>query len=435
MYEEPKKIPRKKIIEIIILVLIIIWGVFLLINYKRYCDSKKPILMISKTIDYEDGYIKNYIGLFYNIRYYRRNSITKDEMVPFWKPLQNPTSTNGLPIPEKGYKVPDNNRKLDKYRGLLYFYDTSRNLIGTYKCLNGNSTCNKATTGWDTYNIKGNNPFVSDKPKYTIQTINNKYAFIDDSKEQSVEYGNLKYERIIYLYKIDDKNPEILAQYSDIKESTINEDKEYADGYHNKFIVKSRENNKWGLISISDDGSIEEILPFEYDSINYDQDSYLYILCKDNIWSIKDLDRNEIIVENINSVIYDVWKNANQTYYYMIGNEEIIEGSNTITFKVYRQNGTPLIDIPGVTGAYAFPKCVMYIDSKDNKLKFIDYGKEIRYSIDLNFSLMQHDNIIHPAVSIYGEDDYRVRLRIYKSRNQTNEFEYRGVNIDDLSRN
>lgn len=435
MYEQPVKVSGKKLIEICILIALIIWGAFLLINYKRYCDSKKPILMFYRRIPYDDGYTDNYTGLFYNIRYYRRNSITKDEMVPFWVFMQNPEATPDLPVPEKGYKVPDNNRRLDKYMGLLYYYDSNRDLIGTYKCLNGTSTCDKAVSGWDSYDIIGNNPFTSDKKYYTFKLIHDKYAFIDDSYEQSAKYGDPTYNRIVYLYKVDKKEPEILAKYSDIKESTFDEDKELADGYKNQFIVKSMDNNKWGLISISEAGTITEVLPFEYDSINFDKDTYFYILCKDGVWSVKDLDRDQMIIENIQSVIYDVWKNSNQTYYYIIGNTDKLDGQDTIMFKAYRANGTPMLDIRGVTAIYPFARCIMYVDSADNKLKFMDYGREVRVEKQLYFSLMKHDDFIHPAVSIYTVDSTRVSLRIYQSRNQTNEYDTDSVNIFDLTKN
>ena len=71
MYEAPKKVSGKKLIEICVLLFLIFWGVILLINYRRYCDTKKPILMIHLKNEYDDGYTDNYVGLFYNIRYYR----------------------------------------------------------------------------------------------------------------------------------------------------------------------------------------------------------------------------------------------------------------------------------------------------------------------------------------------------------------------------
>ncbi len=435
MYQEATKLQGKKLIEICILLFLILWGIILLVNYRRYCDSKKPFLMIHSHIEYDDGYTDNYIGLFYNIRYYRRNSIAKDEMVPFWVFMENPEPTPDLPVPEKGYNVPENPKRLDKYRGLLYYFDDNRELIGTYKCINTTTGCDKAKSGWDSYNVIGNNPFTESKVYYNLDVLYGKYAFVDDSFEQTPEYGDSTYSRIIYLYKIDKDEPEILAKYSDIKESTSDSEHEIANGFNYNYIVKSMDNDKWGVIHISEAGTIEEVVPFEYDSVTYDQDTYLYILCKDGLWSIKDFTKDEIIAENIATPIYDVWRNNNMSYYYITGTTKNVGGVDMVYFKAYRSNGTPFIDIDGVTGIFPFYKCAMYVDSSDNKLKFIDYGREVRFTLQLNFSTMKHDTITHPAVEIMSYDEYRARVKIYNSHDKSNEFETESINIDDLTRN
>ena len=104
-------------------------------------------------------------------------------------------------------------------------------------------------------------------------------------------------------------------------------------------------------------------------------------------------------------------------------------------YKVYRSNGTPMLDINGVTGIYPFPKCIMYVDSADNKLKFMDYGKEIRYEKQLYFSLMKHDDYIHPAVSITSTDGSRVSIKIYYSRNKTHNYDTDTINVSNLENN
>ncbi len=435
MYETPKKMSMAKLIEICVLIFLIIWGIVLLVNYKRYSDAKKPILMIHAHNEYEDGYTDNYIGLFYNIRYYRRVSVTRDEMVPFWKIMENPTPQPDLPIPEKGYNVPENNYRQDKFRGLLYFYNREHDLIGTYKCLNGNSTCDKVKTGWDKYNVLNTNPFTVYREHYYMDVMYEKYAWVDDSFQQTAKYGEPTYERIIYLYKIDDKDPKILAKYSDIKESTYDEYRTVADGYKNQYIVKHFDTGKWGVIKFKENEEIEEVVPFEYDSITYDLDTHLYILCKDDAWMIKDFDKDSIIAQDIKEPIYDVWRNGNLTYYYITGVSRNISGLEQLVFKAYREDGTGFITQEGITGIFPFKKCVMYVDSSDNMLKFMDYGKEVRHSIQLNFSIMVHDDVVHPAVAISEYDDTFARLQIYKSHDKSNEFEIQRVNINDLSRN
>lgn len=435
MYEEPKKKSLSKLIEIGILIFLIFWGIVLLINYKRYCDTKAPILMIHSHKEYDDGYTDNYIGLFYNIRYYRRISVTRDEMVPFWVMIENPEAAPDLPVPEKGYNVPENNYRQDKFRGLLYFYDNNHELIGTYKCINGNSTCDKAKTGWDTYNTEGNNPFIIEREHYYLDTMYDKYAWVDDSFQQTAKYGDPTYERIIYLFEINPKDPKILAKYADIKESTYDDYKSRADGYNHNYIVKSMDNGKWGVVKVKDNGTIEEVIPFEYDSITYDLDTKLYILCKDGVWHVKDFDKDVIISENINEPIYDVWRNSNLTYYYITGVSRNISGTEQMVFKAFKEDGTPFLNTEGITGIFPFKKCIMYVDSSDNMLKFMDYGKEVRHSIQLNFSLMIHDDVVHPAVEITEFDDTFVRLKVFKSHDKSNEFEIFRANIADLSRN
>ena len=435
MYEAPKKMSLSKLIEICVLIFLIIWGIVLLINYKKYCDSKPPILMIHGHMDYDDGYTDNYIGLFYNIRYYRRVSVTRDEMVPFWKIMENPESKPDLPVPEKDYNVPDNPTRQDKFRGLLYYYDTNRDLIGTYKCINGNSTCDKAKTGWDRFNVENENPFTIYREHYYFALMYDKYAWVDDSFQQTAKYGDPTYERLIYLYQIDSKDPKILAKYADIKESTYDEYKMTADGYKNQYIVKDIDSSKWGVIRVKESGEIEEVVPFEYESITYDLDTHLYILCKGDSWIIKDFDRDTIVAQDIKETVYDVWRNSNLTYYYITGVSRNIGGTDQLVFKAYREDGNAFLNQEGVTGIYPFKKCIMYVDSNDNMLKFMDYGKEVRHSIQLNFSIMKHDDVVHPAVSITEYDDTFVRLLVYKSHDKSNEYEIARVNIFDLSRN
>ncbi|MBR6949154.1 MAG: hypothetical protein IKH54_03105 [Bacilli bacterium] len=436
MYEAPKKVSGKKLIEICVLLFLIFWGVILLINYRRYCDTKKPILMIHLKNEYDDGYTDNYVGLFYNIRYYRRNSITKDEMVPFWKGMENPEPTPDLPVPEKGYPIPENPRSLDKFRGLLWYYDENGELIATYKCINGNSTCNKATGGWDKYNVIGNDPLRQEKKYYRFKDIHNKYAWIDDSFEQTnVKYGDPTYNRLIYLFKIDKNDPEILAKYADIKESTYDEYYELADGYKENYIVKDIDSGKWGIVHIKKDGTIEEVLPFEYDSVSFDADTLFYILAQDDKWMIKDITNDKVIAENITAPVYDVWMTGNQSYYYMTGVSRMVAGTEQIMFKAYRDKGTPLLDAEGITAIFPFPRCIMYVDSSDNLLKFMGYDKEVKYTLQLNFSIMKHDDVVHPAVAIESYDNERVRVKIYRSHSQSNEYDFESVNIANPSKN
>ena len=90
MYHVPQKMSTKKKIELVVLILLIIWGILFIINYLRYTDAKKPILAIHLTHKYDDGVVEEYVSLGYVYRAYKRNSITKQEMVPFWVLMENP---------------------------------------------------------------------------------------------------------------------------------------------------------------------------------------------------------------------------------------------------------------------------------------------------------------------------------------------------------
>ena len=104
-------------------------------------------------------------------------------------------------------------------------------------------------------------------------------------------------------------DPEILAKYADVKMSTVDENYDIAYGDNDRYIVKSMDNNKWGLIKILKDGTIETPLEFEYDSITYDIDTDYYILCKNGTWYVYDLYKKEVVSVESSNPIYNVWRN------------------------------------------------------------------------------------------------------------------------------
>ena len=141
------------------------------------------------------------------------------------------------------YNVPENTRKLDKYRGLLYYFNRKGELLGTYKCLNSTMDCNKAFGGWDDFNTLNKDPITAlDTPK-TLGMIHEKFAFVDDSVAQQVKYGDPTYSRTVYLYRFfdeDDYDPEILAKYADVKMSTVDEN------YDNIYVAgHSGRDSRW----------------------------------------------------------------------------------------------------------------------------------------------------------------------------------------------
>jgi len=423
MYNQPVKMDKKKIIELSLLLVGILWFILLGINYVRYTKSKGLIFAIKSHSDYADGYVDEWVSLGYTYRVYNRVAISKEEFVPFWVLRQNPAAKNDLPKPETGYKVPDNPRREENHMGILYFYSNEDNdLIGTYKCINTNLDCMIARTGWDKYDIVNTDPITARDP-YKFSNIYDKYIFIDDSSKQEFKYGDNGYVRTIYLLKIDKKQPEILARYADIKETSYDEMKEMANYKNNTYIVKSYENNKWGMIRITESGDIKEVLPFEYESITYDYDTKYYIMCKDNIWYVYDLINSKAVSVEAVDVIYDVWKNSNNSYYFKTGRERTVGEETFRDYSVYRFDGTEFLKKDRVTEIIPRKTYLMYITANDNKLHFMTYSGQEKWTVQLAFSRMDHDRLAHPAFEIYTENDFSMALKVYKGRDLKYDYE------------
>ncbi len=121
MYQEVKKISKKKRVELFILVGILVWVVFLLVDYVRYDSGKPPLFAIKNVRKYTDGEVREWIGIGYVYREYERVPITRVEFVPFWVFMENPEDRGELPVAHSGYEVPENKERKYKYYGLLYF--------------------------------------------------------------------------------------------------------------------------------------------------------------------------------------------------------------------------------------------------------------------------------------------------------------------------
>ncbi len=429
MYQEPVKLTSKKKIEIVLLIIAILWGFLFIANYIRYTQSKPLFLaMHVKDDSYEDGYVEEYLSFGYIYRSYNRNSIQREEFVPFWVGRENPPGKDDLPEALTGYDVPENPRRIDKFRGLIYFFDQKGDLLGTYKCINSNGDCEKAFDGKDSYDTKNKDPLTKVDPPHTLSNIHDKFAFIDDSAPQTRKYGEPNYDRTIYLYQFDTNEPKILAKFADVKESTYDIDYEISSGENNRYIVKSSDNDKWGVIKISESGSIDEVLPYEYDSISYDEDTKYYILCKEGKWVVYDLNHDENVSIESDVPIYDVWRNKNLTYYIKTGEER--SNSDVIEYKAYRIDGKNFINRNNVTQMVQKGSCVFYITSDDNVLHFVDYSGVEQYKIQLAFSDMDYDYTTNPAFEIWYEKDDIINFRIYKGRSKSIDFDTVTVNIE-----
>ncbi|MGN1371531.1 MAG: hypothetical protein ACI4XM_04590 [Candidatus Coprovivens sp.] len=432
MYQTPKKMSKEKKIELIVLIVLILWGILFIINYVRYTEGKTPILALHIERKYDDGVVNEYISFGYVYRAYNRVSITKKEMVPFWIGLKNPEALPDLPVVDTDYEVPENIKRYDKYKGLLYYYSRKGELLGTYKCINTVLGCNKAFGGYDQYNTTNKDALTKHDP-YTLGMIYETFAFVDDSLKQESEYGDLNYSRIIYLYRFledDEHKPEIIAKFADVKMSTLDEDYDIGYGENNRYIVKSMDTGKWGLIKIDKDGEIIKELDYVYDSISYDEDTDYYILCKDGIWFIYDLYKKSTVSAESVDPIYDVWKNNNHTYYFKTGRDRTIGDDTFVDYRIFRIDGNEFLNIEKVTEVLARDTFVMYLTSEDSVLHFMDYGKTERYKIKLYFSEMHYDDFSHPAFQLYAENKGVLLLRIYKGRELKYDYDTKAVNTN-----
>lgn len=413
MYETPKKMDLRKKIELGVLLFLIFWGILFIINYVRFSNSKPLILAISAKHEYEDGIVQEYISLGYIYRNYQRSSISREEFVPFWVLRENPEPEPDLPKALTDYEVPENVKKDDKYMGLLYYYNSKRKLVGTYKCINSVMDCDKAVGGYDSFNLLGDDPFGDDET-IMLGQIHEKYAFVDDSVAQEVLYGEVGYNRTIYLYNFLTQEREILAKFADVKVSTVSRGLGY--GVNNDYILKSADNNKWGLMHIYENGNVEEVLPYEYQSIEYDEDTGYYILCKDNVWFIYDLENKKVVSAESVDPIYDVWRNDNLTYYFRTGRKRSDAADTIVDYKIFRIDGKQFLGTEQVTYVLARSNYVMYLTENNSLLHFVDYSGEEKESIQLVFADLRYDDFSHPAFEINRESDKYITIKIWSGR-------------------
>lgn len=417
MYDAPKKMSKGKKIELVVLICAIAWGVIFIVNYFRYSNSEPLIFAVKSVLkNYEDGTVTQYISFGYVYRIYERDSLQGEEFVPFWSPIKKSEATSSLPQTYKDYDVPKNSAKEDKYRGLLYYYKSSK-LIGTYKCLNTATGCEKAISGYDEYDILNTEPLTALETQPTMYFYADRFAFVDDSLEQEVSYGSKQYIRIIYL--LDIVKNEIIAKYEDVKHLTLDNWGKGLDVDGN-FIVRDADNRKWGIINLSEEGVITEVLPFEYDSVNYDADTGFYILKKDGVWYGYDLEKKEKVTPDEKNVIYDIWENNNMTYYYKTGVSRTVGTETFMNYKIYKSDGNAFLAKDNIINVYERENFVMYLSKDDQCLHFIDYsGEEKHEPIKLYFTELEHDKLHHPAFEFEMKSSGSMNFKIYQGSELT----------------
>ncbi len=406
MYNAPAKITKKKLIEIIILILIIIWVLMFMVNYFRYTRDEPPILAIHTKHICDDGFVHSYSTLGYTYRKYDSTSTRYTEFVPFWIGVKKCQLTNGLPVTYKDFSIPNNPKFEPNYRGLVYFYTNRTNLIGAYKCINTEDSCTLATSGVDEFDIDNKDILLARKKPVNMAVLHSKYAFVNDSLDNEKDKKNDQSIKTIYYYDI--LNKVILDRYSDIKLSTFDRYSYGIGDKNNYYIVRNYDNRKWGLVNFKEDGTRETILDFVYDSINYNSSTGFYILCKDGKWSVYDLAKKEYLIKDSEEVIYDFWENYNMSYYYKTGYKAKLEtGEEYYAFEIHKLDGSYLLDVPNVSSIIHSKYYIMYWKYDDNTIHFMDYVLNDREEpVKLFFrELDTENNHFHPALEYELEDN------------------------------
>lgn len=372
MYNGIAKLPRKKVIEIVILICILVWALLLMVNYFRYTRDEPPLLAIHTKSVCDDGVIHTYSAFGYKYRKYESTSTNYTEFVPFWIPIKQCQITNGLPATYKEYPVPNNPNYEPNYRGLVYLYKDRTTLKGAYKCVNTEDSCTLATSGYDDYNIQNADILLALPSQPNMALVYDRYGFIDDSLKQEYNKGDSQYVRTIYYY--DPVTNVILHRFADVKHSLLNYYNYGVGDEQNNYIVRDFNNRKWGLVHFREDGSYDILLDFEYDSINYNESTGYYIISKADKWYVYDLEKDEYIIKDYEEIIYDFWENTNMSYYFKTATKSKLDsGEEYYAFKIHKVDGDMLLDIPNVASIVHTPYLIMYWKYDDNTLHFMDY--------------------------------------------------------------
>lgn len=374
----------KRIIEICLLVLVIGYLILFLVDYNRSKNSEKPLIVINtKEKEYDDGKVTSYFSLGWVYREYRRETITDNEIAPFWSKIKYDNelireNEDNLPELEE-YEIPSNPNKIAKFRSILYFYNEDE-LLGTYKCLNSEEDCEIAHHIGLEYD---ENPYANNQ----MNIIDNRYVFIDDyrSKNTPVE------EKIVYL--LDLKANRLIASYEGIRYNTL--ENELGNIDNSKYIVKK--NGKWGIDQVIL-GKVTNKIPFEYDYINYDDNTKLYILMKDNEWFTLNIETNEYSVP-FDKPITATYKYDNN---YVIGINFTDKNTLKTNYELYNLMGEKIINKDNIDYLDIYDNFIVYANNLE--LHIISYkGEDLIPSLKLYFN--NYSERWNNIKSFYIEED------------------------------
>src|SRR5574344_3076461 len=364
------KIIVRRIIAILILIVIVAYLGLLLNDVKRYHDGLNPLIIVNQTTkEYDDGFVNTYYSLGWVFRYYNRETITESEIAPFWSKIRldnvlKRVNDPNLPAIETDYEVPDNYNYYEKVSGVLFFYDTDKNLLGTYKCLLSEHDCEIS------YSAK-----LSDDPKdYSEITkmgiIDNRYVFITEYKNKDTDAQ----EKHVYLYDITAKN--LIAEYQNVRYSKFLEDqKGYIDSA--KYIVEK--NNLWGLDQVIK-GQVSNFEDYKYSYISYDETSGLYIFKnEDNTWLAFNAN-NRAYTKSISTQIRTIYVKNDKMYLITYTVDDAMKKN----YLLYNQDGENVLTKSGIDDLTAYDTYLTY--TNNDNLYLIDYdGKLLISDIKLYF--------------------------------------------------
>ena len=200
---------------------------------------------------------------------------------------------------------PENPNKEFKLNNKLWFYDKNKELIGIYTCKN--EYCGYAKSYIDD-SIYGIN-YYKGKTDTEISLINNRYAFINDTAKKN---GN-----DIVLYDVT--NQKVVK--------TLTAVKNYGIGIANQLMIVRDENNKWGIMKMSNNAGM--VIDCKYNFIGikeaYDEETELlsskaFIVNDENGWKIisdSDTDISKYFINQIYDYVDGYVITTNRGYYYL----------------------------------------------------------------------------------------------------------------------
>ena len=200
---------------------------------------------------------------------------------------------------------PENPNKEFKLNNKLWFYDKNKELIGIYTCKN--EYCDYAKSYIDD-SIYGIN-YYKGKTDTEISLINNRYAFINDTAKKN---GN-----DIVLYDVT--NQKVVK--------TLTAVKNYGIGIANQLMIVRDENNKWGIMKMSNNAGM--VIDCKYNFIGikeaYDEETELlsskaFIVNDENGWKIisdSDTDISKYFINQIYDYVDGYVITTNRGYYYL----------------------------------------------------------------------------------------------------------------------